>query len=286
MSSTSEGAVDAPAPKRRAETGPALLPLGWRAYTPPRWWFEVTVLVVLDLVYEHLRNLVPYHEQEAINRGWKLLEFTQSIHLDVELPLNQFLVRHEWLAQIANYDYSFLHLPVTGGVLIWLFWKHRRVYKTARTVLVFTTILGLIGFWIVPMAPPRLLPGAGFVDTVVYFHTFGSWGTPTVAQHSNLYAAMPSLHCAWSLWAGLGLFFVARWRILRLIGLLYPIWTVFVVMGTANHFIFDAIAGWACVGLSIAVVWMLFGHAPWKPAMTKEELTLTRDPKKKSRTRA
>ncbi|NNG38104.1 phosphatase PAP2 family protein [Flexivirga sp. ID2601S] len=278
MSIRSEGVGDLTAATRRTESGPALLPLRWRAYRAPRWWFELTVLVVLDLVYEQLRNLVPTHKQEAINRGWRLLEFTQDLHLDIELTLNQFLVRHEWLAQIANYDYSFLHLPVTGGTLIWLFWKHRRVYKTARTVLVFTTILGLIGFWIVPMAPPRLLPGAGFVDTVVYFKTFGSWATPTVADNSNLYAAMPSLHCAWALWVGLCVFFVARNRVVRTIAVLYPVWTVFVVMATANHFVFDAVAGWACIAISTAAVWALFGHNPWHPAMTKEELTLTREP--------
>ena len=261
----------------RTESGPALLPLGWRAYRPPRWWFEVIVLLVLDLVYEHLRNLVPQREQAAEDRAWRLFEFEQNLGLDIEHTMNHFVMRHEWVAQLANYDYSFLHLPVTGAVLIWLFWMHRRVYKTARTVLVFTTILGLIGFWLFPMAPPRLLEGSGFVDTIVHFHTVGSWDSATVADHSNLYAAMPSLHCAWALWAGLSVFFVARNMLVRTIGLLYAMWTIFVVMATANHFIFDAVAGYACVAVSITAVWLLFGHSPWRPARTKEELTLTRD---------
>lgn len=235
------------------------------------------MLVVLDMVYEQLRDLVPLREQAAMNRAWDLFDFEQRIGLDLELTMNHFVMRHEWLAQIANYDYSLFHLPVTGGVLIWLFWRHRRVYKTARTVLVFTTILGLIGFWLFPMAPPRLLQGSGFTDTVVYFHTFGSWGSADVSDHSNLYAAMPSLHCAWALWAGLSIFFVARHQVIRTIGLLYSFWTIFVVMATANHFIFDAIAGYACVAVSVAAVVVLFGHNPWTPAKTKDELLLSRD---------
>lgn len=266
------GVDDSTTAQRRIESGPALLPLGWRAYRPPRWWFEVVVLVVLDMVYEHLRNLVPLREAEAMARGWDLFDFEQRIGLDIELTLNHLVVRHEWIAQIANYDYSFFHLPITGGVLIWLFWMHRRIYKTARTVLVFTTVLGLIGFWLFPMAPPRLLEGSGFVDTVVHFHTLGSWGSPAVADHSNLYAAMPSLHCAWAMWVGLSIFFVARHKLVRVIGLSYGIWTVFVVMSTANHFIFDAFAGYACLAVSVLAVWLLFGHNPWSPARDKAEL--------------
>ncbi|GAB3492238.1 phosphatase PAP2 family protein [Flexivirga lutea] len=272
MSNRSGGVDGLSVKRRRPESGPALLPLGWRAYRRPRWWFEIIVLVVLDLVYEHLRNLVPLREAAALDRGWDLFDFEQRIGLDIELTLNHFVMRHEWLAQIANYDYSFFHLPITGAVLIWLFWMHRRVYKTARTVLVFTTILGLIGFWLFPMAPPRLLHGSGFTDTVVYFNTFGSWGSPTVAQHSNLYAAMPSLHCAWALWVGLSVFFVARHKLVRIVGLAYGFWTVFVVMATANHFIFDAFAGYACVAVSVLAVWLLFGHSPWSPARDKAQL--------------
>lgn len=272
MSSSPEGVGDLTVPQRRAESGPALLPLGWRAYRPPRWWFEVVLVVVLDMVYEYLRDLVPLRRQAAMDHGWALFHFEQHIEFDVELMLNRFVMHHHWLAQLANYDYSFFHLPVTGSVLIWLFWQHRRVYKTARTVLAFTTILGLIGFWIFPMAPPRLLQGSGFVDTVVYFHTPGSWASTTVSDHSNLYAAMPSLHCAWALWVGLSLFFVARHRLVRTVGMLYACWTIFVVMATANHFIFDAFAGYLCVGVSVVAAWLLFGHSPWTPARDKEEL--------------
>lgn len=272
MSSGLDGVGDLPTKERHAESGPALLPLRWRAYRRPRWWFEIIVLVVLDVIYEHLRDLVPLRQAQALARGWSLFDFEQSVGLDIELTLNHFVMRHEWLAQIANYDYSFLHLPITGGVLIWLFWLHRRVYETARTVLVFTTLLGLIGFWLFPMAPPRLLEGSGFTDTVVHFHTFGSWSTPTVASHSNLYAAMPSLHCAWALWAGLSIFFVARHKSVRIVGLSYGFWTVFVVMATANHFIFDAVAGYLCVAISVLAVWLLFGRSPWSRARDKKQL--------------
>jgi len=275
VSSSSEGVGDLTVAQRRTQSGPALLPVGWRAYRPPRWWFEIILIVVLDAVYEHLRDLVPLREQEAYARGWDLFHFEQHLGFDIELTLNRFVMHHHWIAQAANYGYATFAVPVIG-VLVWMFIWHRRVYKTARSVLAFTTILGLIGFWLFPTAPPRLLKGAGFVDTTVYFHTIGSWGSRTVSSHSNLFAAMPSLHCAWALWVGLSLFFVARHRILRMIGILYPIWTLFLVMATANHYIFDAFAGYFCVAVSVVAVWLLFGHQPWSPAHDKKELTRAR----------
>lgn len=277
VSSSSEGVDDPTVQQRRTVSGPALLPVWWRAYRPPHWWFEVILIVVLDQVYEHLRDLVPLREHEAFDRGWGILHLEQHLGLDIEKPLNDFVMNHHWLAQAANYGYAIFAIPVVG-VLVWLFVWHRRVYKTARSVLGFTTVLGLIGFWLFPTAPPRLLDGAGFVDTTVYFHTIGSWGSRTVSEHSNLFAAMPSLHCAWALWVGLSLFFVARHPVLRAIGVLYPLWTLFLVMATANHYVLDAVAGYFCVAVSVLAVWLLFGHNPWHPALTKEELTLTREP--------
>jgi len=226
---------------------------------------EIILVVAFDMVYEHVRNMVRLQPTRAIDHGLDVLRISEKLHLNFEPAANQLLVDHRWLAQVANYDYSFLHLPLTAGTLAWVFWKHRDVYLRIRNVLLCTTILGLIGFWVFPMAPPRLLPGGQFIDTVVHFKTPGSWGDPKVAEATNQFAAMPSLHCAWALWTGLCIFFLARNRVLRGFGLVYPVWTVFVVMGTANHFLLDAIAGITCVAVSIALVWTIAGRSPWSP---------------------
>ncbi|MGN6160958.1 MAG: phosphatase PAP2 family protein [Marmoricola sp.] len=240
------------------------LPLWQRVHRVPIWWFEILLVVAFDVAYEHVRNMVRLQPVEAINHGLDVLKVTEWFHLDLEQAFNQLLMNNHWLAQIANYDYATLHLPLTASVLIWVFWKHRDRYLPIRNVLLITTVLGLIGFWIFPTAPPRLLPGDGFVDTVVYFKTWGSWADPKVADATNQFAAMPSMHCAWALWCGLCLFFLAKNRVLRTFGVLYPLWTVFVVLGTANHFLLDAIAGIACVGLAVAVVSRLYGRHPWE----------------------
>lgn len=230
------------------------------------------ILVVLDIVYERLRNLVPSHQSVAINRAEQLFHFTQRIHWDVELSINHWVAAHGWLADICNYYYSFLNLPVTAGVLVWLFWRRPRFYRSARTVLVITTAIALVSFWLLPMAPPRLLPDAGFVDTLNSFHVYGSWGDPKFASHSNQFAAMPSLHCAWALWVGLCVFNLAPWAWLRWAGLLYPVCTFVVVIGTANHFVLDGVAGAMVVTLAFGLHLAFEGQGTFEQRRDRAEL--------------
>lgn len=117
------------------------------------------------------------------------------------------------LANIAYYYYyATMHFVVVLGVLGWLYWRH--LESARRWVYAWLTmnLLALLGFWLLPTAPPRLLPGAGFIDTVVQFHTWGSWADKGVASAANQFAAFPSLHLGWSLWAALTIHALARRR--------------------------------------------------------------------------
>ena len=104
-----------------------------------------------------------------------------------------------------------MHFVVTIGVLVWIYVRHPLRYRPIRTVLYTETLLALLGFWFLALAPPRMLPG--FVDTVDIFPTaWGSWNTAGVAKLSNQLAAMPSLHIGWSVWCGIVIFKLARHR--------------------------------------------------------------------------
>ena len=100
---------------------------------------------------------------------------------------------------MANYEYAYTYVLSAFLLLGWLWWRRPDVYRWARTSFVWLNLLGIACFALYPLAPPRLLAGAGFVDTVLRGGTVGSWGSPLVA-HANQVAAMPSLHVAWALW--------------------------------------------------------------------------------------
>src|SRR5581483_7557332 len=89
---------------------------------------------------------------------------------------------------------------------------------------------------------------------------WGSLADPSIAQHSNQFAAMPSLHIAWAMWCAIAIWTCARHRWVRWLGVVYPFGTLTVIVGTANHFFLDAVGGVAIVALGFAVQWVLSGR--------------------------
>ncbi|MBC6461595.1 phosphatase PAP2 family protein [Actinomadura sp. HBU206391] len=209
----------------------------------PRLWAELLLIAVCYGAYSVVRNLVPTQHAAAMQRAHEILEAERALHLDFEFAVNQFFVDTRWLGVTANYYYATLHFIVTIGVLVWLYAWHPHHYVTYRWLLFGTTITALIGFWFYPLAPPRFLPG--YVDTVVAFNTWGLYDSSPIATVSNQYAAMPSLHTAWSLWCALAVITIVRSRWVKIVAAGYPIVTVVVILGTSNHFILDAVGGGA-----------------------------------------
>ncbi|GAA1983471.1 phosphatase PAP2 family protein [Kitasatospora viridis] len=199
--------------------------------------------------YDGSRLLASSSLPQAQQHGRDLLAGERALGLSPEHWLNRLFAQHPCLGVPADFAYATLHYAVTAGVLFWL-WRYRREhYVRARTWLVLTTTLGLVGFIAFPTAPPRLLDNSsGFVDVLALHSSLGWWsgggGVPKgLAAMTNDYAAMPSLHVGWALWCGLLVFRHSRNRVLRVLGLLYPATIAVVVMGTANHYLLDCVAG-------------------------------------------
>ncbi|HET8583808.1 MAG TPA: phosphatase PAP2 family protein [Jatrophihabitans sp.] len=242
-----------------------LLPRRLLRWRPPAWWQELAIIAIGYALYTLGRDAIPQQASIARWHAQDIAHLQATLHLNWERAVNRFVAGHEVLAQVLDYYYATLHFVITLGVLVWLFRRRPHVYRGARTVLVATTLLGLLGFYLYPTAPPRLLPGLGYVDTVLRFHTWGSLADPDIADRSNQYAAMPSLHFAWALWCGLVIFMCARRVWVRLLGLCYPAGTFVAIIGTGNHFVLDAIAGGFVVLLGFGAQWLLSGHGAFVP---------------------
>jgi hypothetical protein len=245
-------------PRRRALTA---LTARIRRPAAPRWWQELLLIAGLYGVYSLTRDALPSHKTAAFHRAATVLSIERWAHVDIERTINGLVARTHWLAYACDYYYSTLHFVVTLGVLVWLYLKHPARYRSIRSVLVLTTLIALFGFYILPLAPPRMLPG--YVDTVLRFHTWGSLASPTVAKASNQFAAMPSLHIGWSLWCAFAIVSLARRPWVRVIGALYPVATLFVILGTANHYVLDAAGGAAALALAVVGQRLLSGRSAY-----------------------
>jgi hypothetical protein len=216
------------------------------------WWRELALLAALYGVYMLARALVGVHPAAAMDRGRWLLDLEASARIDIERPLNSAVHAVPVLAVLADYVYASLHYIVTPLVLVWLAVRHRDGYRRGRNALLIATALGLIGFWLLPTAPPRLLDASAFLDTMAVFSDWGWWGEAASAPRgmeglSNQYAALPSLHVGWALWSALQVRANTSSPVLRRWAWTYPALITLVVMATANHYLLDAVAGAAVV---------------------------------------
>ena len=242
-----------------------ILPFRLLRWRRPVWWQEIAIIAIGYWLYSLVRNAVPEQATIAARHGRSVQHLQDALHLNWELSINHFVARNEWLAQIMDYYYATLHFVITIAVMVWLFVRRPHVYRGARTALFVMTLTGLLGFYLYPLAPPRLLPQYSYVDTLAKFHTWGSLADPNVAQHSNQYAAMPSLHIAWALWCAVSIFMCARRTWVRTLGLLYPLFTLAVIVGTANHFMIDAVGGAVVAAFGFVVQWLLSAHGAYTP---------------------
>ncbi|WP_327413629.1 phosphatase PAP2 family protein [Streptomyces sp. NBC_01233] len=228
----------------------------------PRIWFEVLLIAVSYWTYSLIRNAVPEQKTIALaNADW-IWGVERNLGIAIEESVNHAVNSVTWLVVGMNYYYATLHFVVTIGVLVWIYRLHPGRYAATRLVLFATTGVALVGYYFYPLAPPRLMNGQNFVDTVLVHHTWGSMASGNLKQMSNQYAAMPSMHIGWSLWCGLTIFAVASAPWARILGLLYPTATLVVIVATANHFWLDAVGGMICLAFGYTVSRSWYGSMP------------------------
>ncbi|MGW1884340.1 phosphatase PAP2 family protein [Streptomyces sp. NPDC001970] len=252
-------------PRRAPDSGPGRRPAG--APGPqslrqpvgqrPRWWTELPLIVVVYAAYSAGRLLARGDTADAVGHGVGILRLEERFHINFEHPLNRLFTGTPGLGIPADFAYASLHYLVTPAILVWMFRRRPAGYQAARTWLMASTLLGLIGFTLLPTCPPRLLDaGHGFVDTMAQFSSYGWWGGEASAPRglggmTNQYAAMPSLHVGWALWCGVMMWLHGRAVLTKMLAVAYPTLTTLVVMGTANHYFLDAVGGVAVMGAGL-----------------------------------
>ncbi|MDT3723365.1 phosphatase PAP2 family protein [Streptomyces sp. DSM 41972] len=233
-----------------------------RAPRRPRLWFEILLIAVSYATYSLVRNAVPEQRAQALRNADLIWRLEDQLGAAFEESVNHAVNSVTWLVVGMNYYYATLHFVVTLGVLVWLYRRHPGRYAATRLVLFVTTGFALVGFYLFPLAPPRLMNGQNFIDTVLVHQTWGSMASGDMKNVSNQYAAMPSMHIGWSLWCGLTLFALASVPWVRVLGLVYPVLTLVVIVATANHFWLDAVGGALCLAVGYGVARAWYGRRP------------------------
>ena len=198
---------------------------------------ETVLVLALYSLWRVAGTVSVWNVDGALGRGRWIWDLEQALHFPSELRLQQLVMDHPLWIQAANGYYAIAHVPAVIALLLWAFIRHRDRYPHLRNVLALLTG-ACLAVQLVAVAPPRMFPGLGFVDSG---HLYGqSVYTAVGTGVSDQLSAMPSLHVGWAVLVGLTVVMVStsRWRWLVLA---HPVLTLIVVAATANHWWLDGV---------------------------------------------
>ena len=222
-----------------------------RARILPHGWGDVLRQILLFggayVAYRIVRGLVEGRANAAFAHARDVISFERTLHFFVEPSIQAWASGSHLVMVVASWLYVNAQTSVTLAALVFLYLFHNRSFYFVRNMLLIGMAISLVAYMVFPTAPPRFLPEWGFIDTVSDFTgvkvetAHGGGGAATTL--TNLYAAVPSMHVAFALMIAWPLASLARWRWVRFAWRLYPLVITFVIVVTANHFIFDAVLG-------------------------------------------
>jgi PAP2 superfamily len=198
-----------------------------------RFTGEAALLAALFALWRYAGTFSVLPSSGGLPRAQWLWHAERWLHLPNEAPLQRVFLPHPLIIQLFNLYYAGLHFPVMFSCLGWVFIWHRRHYRQVRTTVVLFTAAALL-IQLIPVAPPRLLPGSGLVDTAVLY------GQSVYAIGFDEFSAMPSVHVGWSVIVAVAVITASRSR-WRWLAVLYPALTTLVVVVTANHYWLDGV---------------------------------------------
>jgi len=209
---------------------------------------ELSLVLVLYSIWQFFGSLGTVREADGFVNGRTVYDIERTLHIANEASFEHWFLPHSLLVQFWNGYYATAHAAALAIFLVWLFVKHRDRYPRVRnTVALVTGVVLCMHF--IPVAPPRLYPELGFVDTAKLYgqSVYGTVGHGLSDQMS----AMPSMHVAWALIVGIGAITIgtSRWRWLVLV---HTSFTVIAVTATANHWWLDGIVAGIIVGVVMA----------------------------------
>ena len=213
----------------------------------PRGWahlgLQFAIWIGFYLVYQVARGLADHGgTAEAFANGRWIIDAQRDLHSMMELTFQSAVERSSLLIQVTSWTYWLSQFAVVGIALLWVYFRAHERFLRLRDTLIAANLMGLVGYVLLPTAPPRMFPEAGFHDTLEA-HAAVDHSSSVVAFASNPYAAMPSLHSADALIVGVTMALVVRRPWAKALWLAWPAWVWFSVMATGNHFWLDIAAG-------------------------------------------
>jgi hypothetical protein len=210
---------------------------------------EAGVVLGLFAFWQLAGTLAHHNAAGAVGRGREILHVESTLHIATEHATQNLILGHSLLTQACNAFYVYGHFNGLILFLAWIFVYHRASYPSVRMSVVLVTAACFV-MHLVTVAPPRLLPGAGFVDTATEYgqSVYG----PTTVEVADQLSAFPSVHVGWAAIVAWWMWRVSPWR-WGWVGVAHLLITSFVVVATANHYWLDGLVAMAILAVALGL---------------------------------
>jgi hypothetical protein len=237
-------------PLQRSPQKPGVGPApGGYAVGVMRWWksrfgadllSEILQLAALLMLYKLVRYWSRDQFAAAVENAQQVIRFERQLPGPNEVDLTQISMRWPLFVRFLNQYYLLAHFTMMTVFLVWMYARRPEAYRVCRRVLIWMTAIGMVLHVVYPLAPPRMFPEFGFIDTGRLYGPRAYGGGGVFDGVSNQIAAMPSLHFGWAVLVAWGAvkYAKSRWR---WIIVAHPVLTLLAIIVTANHYWIDAL---------------------------------------------
>jgi hypothetical protein len=229
---------------------------------------QLGLFVLAELTYEAVRGIADGERVQAFVNGQNVIDFEKSTHTFFEPGLQSIFLSHRWIIDFANFMYMNSHFVVTTAFLVWLYLYRNQNFYFVRNMFMVAMGLAVVGYALLPTAPPRMFDE--FTDTITQYAQVNH-DSALVKLFINPYAAIPSMHVAFSTMIGVTGVLISRHTITRILWAAYPVLVFWVVVVTANHFWVDGAFGLLVAVLSAVTARQVLARVrpavwSWRPA--------------------
>jgi hypothetical protein len=223
---------------------------------------ELALVALAFLLYFIVRANVIDRPELALSNARDLIDLEARLGIFVEPAWQRWALGSEAIVRFFNFVYFWLDFPLIVGLGLFMYFRRRPQYTFIRDAVLFSGAIALICYALFPLAPPRLTPDVGVIDTLAVFNN-ASYQAQSTSFFVNPYAAMPSLHVGWAFLLAIGvvLAFPGN-RFVLVLALLHPLAQWASTIFTGNHFILDGVGGLAVAagGLAYALAMQNWGY--------------------------
>jgi membrane-associated phospholipid phosphatase len=212
----------------------------------PRGWahlaFQFLIWMGFYVAYQVARGAADRSVADAFQNGEWVLRQERELGALFEPAVQRVVDTSSLMITLTSFTYWLSQFAVVGITLLWVYFRHQEKFAGFRNWIIVANLVGLVGYILVPTAPPRMFPEWGFVDTLAQYSSVNH-DSGLIAFASNPYAAMPSLHAMDALIVGIVMFGLVRSKLAKALWIAWPIWVGFAVISTGNHYWLDVVAG-------------------------------------------